>query len=91
MNEKKMKTVKETSGTTLSTLMFELKWSQKKNRKREGPRKYLQTIQSETSLTWERKYSIKFKKCSASHKFKEKYAEIYINQNNKKLNTKING
>ena len=51
---KELRTVSQTSGTTLNRPTFELQGSQKKKRKRKCPRKYLKRLQLKTSLTWER-------------------------------------
>ena len=48
---KRMRTVSETSGTTLNAPIFELSGSQKKKRKRKGLRKYLKRLELKTSLT----------------------------------------
>ena len=50
-----MRTVLETSGTTLNAQTFKLQRSQKKKRKRKGLKKHLKRLYSKTSLTWERK------------------------------------
>ena len=39
-----MRTLSETSGTTLNVPVFELQGSQKKKRKRKGLRKYLERL-----------------------------------------------
>ena len=55
-------TVSETSWTILNAPTLELQWSQKKQKKRKGLRKYVKRLQSKTCLTWERKQSPKSRK-----------------------------
>ena len=52
---KELRTVSETSGTTLNAPTFELWGSQKKQRKIKELRKYLKRLLLKTSLIWERK------------------------------------
>ena len=61
-----MRTVSETSGTTLKIPTVELQGSQKKKRK--SLRKYLKKLQSKTSLTWERKQPPKSRKCRVPYR-----------------------
>ena len=63
-----MRTVLETSGTTLNTPTFELYGSEKKKRKRKGLRKYLKRLELKTSLIWERKESMKSRKCRVPYR-----------------------
>ena len=51
--------------------------------KEKGPKKIFEEIIAETSLTWERKQSTKFRKCreSPADEPKEEHTKTYSNQN----------
>ena len=76
-----MRTVSETSGTTLNAPTFELQGSQKK-RKRKGLRIYLKRLQLKISLIWERdsQSSPGSAESPIQDKSKKKHAKTHINQ-----------
>ena len=61
-----MKTFSETSETTLNSPTFILYRSQREKIER-GPEKIFEEIIAKNFLTWERKHSLKSKKCRESH------------------------
>ena len=73
-----MRTVSETSGTTLSATTFKSQGSQKKKIKGKGMGKYLRTLQSKTSLTRERKQPLKSKKLGENRNQKKIGVAILI-------------
>ena len=67
-----MKTVPENPETILNIPIFTFYGSHKEKGNRKCLRKYLKILYMKTSLTWERKHSLKYRKCRDSHIGKKK-------------------
>ena len=83
--EKRMKRIEDSLRdlwATLNAPTFELGVPEEEEKKKKGLRKYLKRLYMKTSITWERKQSIKSRKNRdpIQEKSKEKHAKTHINQ-----------